>query len=57
MPTVEEIADISPICSIIVASEIGTIATIALIIREVCDQSTPPKIVLCHLIGKPNHGA
>ena len=53
MPTVEEIAEISPICSIIVANAIGIIATIELIIKEELLQSTPPNTVPFQWRGKP----
>jgi hypothetical protein len=42
-PTVEEIAEISPICSTIVARDIGTIVTIAVTRRPV-SRLPPQKI-------------
>lgn len=56
-PTVEEIAEISPICSIMVASDIGTIAITELITKEELLQSMPPNTVLFHFTGIPIHGA
>ena len=58
-PTVEEIAEISPICSTIVAREIGTIVTIAVTRRPV--SRLPPekmeKTVSSYLKGSPIHAA
>ena len=52
---VAEIAEISPICSIIVAIAIGTIAIMAEIAFDLSD--TPPNTVDDHSIGLPIQGA
>ena len=52
LPTVEEIALMSPMCSMIVASAIGTIAMIALQIWPPFEKSTP-RTVISRRTGKP----
>ena len=59
LPTVEEIAEMSPICSIIVAKAIGTMVITEVISRE---ESRLPSVksentVRPYSIGRPNQAA
>ena len=56
LPTVEEMALMSPMCSMIVARAIGTIAMIALQICAPFEKSTP-RIVCALWTGKPIQSA
>ena len=57
MPVVEEIAHMSPICSIMVAREMGTIAMIALSTRPQLGLANTWKAVFSHWKGRPTQAA
>ena len=58
-PTVEEIADMSPICSIIVAKEIGriVITDVSSRPRSACPLARRPNTVSFQMTGEPIHAA
>ena len=57
MPTVEEMAHMSPMCSIIVAREIGRMAMMAETTRPQFGSWNTWKAVFCHWNGTPIQAA
>ena len=56
-PTVEEMAQMSPMCSIMVANAMGMIAMIAVTSRLTSQLPMREKTVFSNLTGRPIHAA